>query len=99
MHIPFKFLAHFPGDHLAHPVVSSPVHFLCQFAAFAYYVIDRFVSVSTEPSFAILLSLIYFGFDMIGSYGVVLCYYMRDSVSLLEFFTSALTDGFTLEFE
>ena len=39
MHIPFvgmvkfKFLAHFPVDHLAHPVVSSLVLLLCQFAA------------------------------------------------------------------
>ena len=52
MHIPFvgmvkfKFLAHFPVDHLAHPVVSSLVLLLSQFAAFAYYVIDGFISVT-----------------------------------------------------
>ena len=51
MHIPFvgmvkfKFLAHFPADHLAHPVMSSLVLLLCQFAAFAYYGIDGFISV------------------------------------------------------
>ena len=51
VHIPFvrkvklKFLAHFPVDHLAHPIVSSLVLLLCQFAAFVYYVSDRFVSV------------------------------------------------------
>ena len=49
VHIPFvhlvkfKFLAHFPVDHLAHPVESSLLLLLCEFAAFAYYVIDRFV--------------------------------------------------------
>ena len=65
MHIPFvgmvkfKFLAHFPMDPVAHPVVSSLVLLLCQFAAFAYYVIDRLVSVTTLPTFAILLRLIY----------------------------------------
>ena len=48
-HIPFvsmakfEFLAHFSVDHLAHPVVSSLVLLLCQFAAFTYYVIDGFI--------------------------------------------------------
>ena len=52
LHIPFagmvkyKFLEHFPLDHLAHPIVSSLVILLCQFAAFAYYVIDGFISVT-----------------------------------------------------
>ena len=46
VHIPFvgmvklKFLAHFPVDHFAQAVASSPVLLLCQFAAFAYYVTD-----------------------------------------------------------
>ena len=54
MHIPFvgmvklKFFAHFPGDHLAHPVVSRLVLLLWQFVAFAYYVIDGFISVATD---------------------------------------------------
>ena len=47
--VKFKFLAHFPVDHLAHPVVSSLVLLRCQFAAFAYYVID-----------GLLLSLLFF---------------------------------------
>ena len=38
--VKFKFLA---LDHLAHPVVFSLVLLLCQFAAFAYYVIDGFI--------------------------------------------------------
>ena len=42
----FKFLAHFPVDHLADPAVSSFIFLLCQFAAFAYYVIDGFISVT-----------------------------------------------------
>ena len=44
--VKFKFLAHFPVDHLAHPLVSSLVLLLCQFAASAYYVIDGFISVT-----------------------------------------------------
>ena len=78
VHIPFvcmvkfKFLAHLPVDHLAHPVVSSLVLLLCQFAAFAYYVNDGFISFTAESTFAILLLLIYPCFDMIGSYGDVL---------------------------
>ena len=72
VHIPlvgmvkFKFLVHFPVDHLVHPDMSSLVFLLCQFAAFAYYVIDGFISF-------VLLCLIYPRFDMIGSYGAVLC--------------------------
>ena len=79
VHIPFvgmvkfKFLAHFPVDYLAHPVVSSLVHLLCQFAAFADYVIDGFIIVIAQSAFAILLRLIYPRFNMIGSYGAVLC--------------------------
>ena len=37
--VKFKFLSHPPVDHLGNPVVSSLVLLLCQFAAFAYYVI------------------------------------------------------------
>ena len=43
----FKLLAQFPVDHLAYPVVSSLILSLHKFTAFAYYVIDRFVSVIT----------------------------------------------------
>ena len=80
VHIPFvrmvkfNFLAQFPVDHLAYPVVSSLILIPCYFAAFAN-VIDRFVSITTWPTFAILLRLIFFRFDMVSPYGVVLCYY------------------------
>ena len=68
--VKFKFLEHFPVDHLANPVVSSFVLLLCQFAAFAY-VIDGFISFTTESTFAILLRLIYSRLDMM--YGAVFC--------------------------
>ena len=42
--IKLQFLAQFPVDHLAHPVLPSLIFFLCQFAAFANHVIDRFIS-------------------------------------------------------
>ena len=39
------------------------------------HVIDHFVSITTLPTSAVLLRLIYSSFDMVGSYGVVLsCY-------------------------
>ena len=41
-----NFLHISPVDHLDHPVVSSLVLLLCQFAAFAHYVIDGFISVT-----------------------------------------------------
>ena len=71
--VKFKFLAHFPVDHLARQVVSSLVLLLCKFAASTYYVIGGFISVTAYPTFAVLLRLIYLHLDMIGSYGVVLC--------------------------
>ncbi len=72
-------------DHLSDPVVFRLVLLLCQFAAFAYYVIDGFISVTAESTFAILVRLIYPSFDMIGSYGADLYAIRRDSVSLLKF--------------
>ena len=72
VHIPFlrkiklKFLAQLPVDLLAYLVVFSLIFFLCQFAAFGYYVIDLFIS-------AVLLSLISSCFDLICTYDVVLC--------------------------
>ena len=51
VHIPFvgmvKFLAHHPMYHLADPVVSCLIFLQRSFAAFAYYVIDDFISVIT----------------------------------------------------
>ena len=40
-----KFLPHLV-DHLADPVMSCLILLLCYFAAFAYYVIDGFISVT-----------------------------------------------------
>ena len=44
--VELKFPAHFPVDHLADPVLPRLILLLCQFVAFAYYMIDRFVSVT-----------------------------------------------------
>ena len=44
--VKFKFLAHLPVDHLAHPVASILIFLLFQFAAFAFYAIDGFISVT-----------------------------------------------------
>ena len=45
--IKFKLLARFSMDHLTHPDGSTFIFSLCWFTAFAYNVIDRFVSVTT----------------------------------------------------
>ena len=39
--------------------------FLCLFAAIAYYVIGRFVYITTKPTLAILLGHIYFCFERV----------------------------------
>ena len=96
--VKFKFLAHFPVDQLAHPVMSSLVLLLCQFAAFAYYVIDGFISVTTQSALAILLYLIYPRFDMVGSYGAVLCCHQERFCFSLKC-TPALVGDLSLEVE
>ena len=81
MHIEFvrmvklQFFAQFPVDHPAHLLVSSLVLFLCKFAAFAYHVIDRFVSLTTLPTSAVLLFLICSCFDMVVPYYYYYYYY------------------------
>ena len=72
--VQFQFLAQFPVDHLAHPVVSCLILLLCYLDEFAYHVIDSFVSINTLPSSAVLLSFIYSCFEI-----VIMC-----SVLLLE---------------
>ena len=49
-----QFLAQFPVDHIPHSVLSSPTLFL----HFAYYLIGRFISITTPPTFAILFRII-----------------------------------------
>ena len=93
--VKFQFLSQFPVDNLAHPIVSSLIFFLDEFVAFAYYEIDRFVSITTSP--AVLLRFIYSCFDMIGPYGVVLsCYKLRFSFSLKDkYYYHLLFDSFS----
>ena len=45
--VKFKLLAQFLVDYLPNPVVSTHKLLLCQFAAFAYDGIDRFISITT----------------------------------------------------
>ena len=80
-----KFLAQFLVNHPFNSVVSRLIIFLCYFAAFTYYVIDRFVSITTQLTFANLLLIIYYYFDRVDSYGVVFDAIRRDSVSLISF--------------
>ena len=81
--VKYQFLSLFLLDHLAHVVVCSLIIFLCWFAAFTHYVIDRFISFTTWPTWTVLLSRIYSCFDKVGPYGTVLCCYLsRFSFSL-----------------
>ena len=75
MMVKFMILPQFYVDHPLHQVVSSLILFLRWFAVFANYVINCFVSIITKPSLAILLRIIYFWFNAVGLYGVVLCSY------------------------
>ena len=72
----FQFLAQFQVDYLSNPVVSSSILLFHEFAAFGYYMIDRFISINTLPTFAMFLCLIYFRFNTFGP-DSVLCYYKK----------------------
>ena len=63
--IKFLFLAYFLVNHLSHPVVSSAIFLLCKFSTFAYYMIYGFLSITTKSTFAILLRIIDFRFNII----------------------------------
>ena len=76
--------AQFPVDHLSHPVVPNLVLLLCQFTAFASYVINCLISVSLSPTLNILLHLKSLRFDIIVPY----------IITISEFFTLAITGGF-----
>ena len=87
-HIPFinmvKFLslAQFPVDQISHPVVPCCVILLCYFNAFAYYVINRCISVYIYY----FLRIIDFSLNTIGSYVIILCCYKGRFSFSKEFF-------------
>ena len=101
VHIPFsrvvkfKLLAQFPVDHLLHWVVSSLVFVLCLFTAFAYHVIDCFISITTSSPSDILLRFVYSCFDIVlmALFCVVI---RRDSVFLWGFFFLSHVQVFSL---
>ena len=45
--IKFQFLAQFPVDHISLSVVSGLIFLLCYLAAFVYYAINDFVTITT----------------------------------------------------
>ena len=108
VHIPFlgmvkfKFLAHFLVNHLAHPVVSSLVLLLCQFAASAYYVIDGFISVTCIAYIccfvASYLSTPWYDWVLWRCF-VIIIIIIISSFYTSFFFTPALVGGPLLEFE
>ena len=72
----FQFLPQFTVGYLPNPVVSSHAHFLRQFAAFSYYEIVRFVSIT---NFFLHLSHSRFDRVLIALFRAAI---RRDSVSL-----------------
>ena len=59
----------------------------CYFASLTYFVINRFISVTTKPNLAIL--------DIIGTSDIIIIIILL----LWESFTPALAEGFSQEFE
>ena len=80
--VKFQFLAQFPVGNISHPVFTSLSFFLCSFALFVYHVINRSIIVITYPALAILLRIMNFRCNIIGSYNaVLLCYKKKFSSS------------------
>ena len=63
--VKFKVLAQFTVDDFPYVLVSIFILFLSQLTTFAYYVIDRFISITTKSTSAILLCHVYFCFDIV----------------------------------
>ena len=61
----FQSFAQFFVDNISHRIILSLVLILCKFVAFAYYVINRFISFYAQPTFAIQLRIICFRFNTI----------------------------------
>ena len=78
--VKFKLLAQFPVDHLFHPVESSLTLF-AQIYWIRYYVIDCFVSVTSESISALWLRLVSSCFDIV-LMALLYATIRRDSVSL-----------------
>ena len=81
----FRFLAQFPIDHIPYPVVSTCILSLHEFAVFAFYVIDHFISITN----------ITYNCYFVASYLLIPWYWLvlkalfyavirRDSISLLK---------------
>ena len=83
--IRFQYLAHFPLDHFPYPAAYCLELFLCLFAYFADYEIDRFISITTQSMSALLLRLIYICFNIVGRMVLIYAAIRRDSVSLSSF--------------
>ena len=82
--VKFKLIAHFPENYLPHPIASRLILALLSFAAFAY-VLDRFVSVTIYPIFAILLRLVCSCSDIV-LWALFCAAITRYSVPLLRFY-------------
>ena len=84
--VKFQFLAQFLRACLSHPVVSCLILLFCLVYALAYYGIV-FSSLSPHNQH---LCLNYFRSNIVGLYGVVLCYYQKRFTFSLEVFLSLI---------
>ena len=75
--------------HITFPTHSRLVFYIFfrRFATFVYYVINRLISVTTQPILTILLCVNNFCFNIVGAYGVV-CYYLKEFSFSLKVFLS-----------
>ena len=80
----FKFLPHFPLNHLAHRVVSGLILFLSWFAKYTY-LIDRFISITILTTIGVLLRLIYSCLIWLVLMALFSAAIWSDSISLLRF--------------
>ena len=79
--------------------MSSLLLLLRQFAAFAFYLINRVIFVTTKPILAILLLIINLCFDIVGLYDVDFAIIIIILIIVIIYFFLALGDGFPMECE
>ena len=83
--VKFLFLAQIKIDCLPNPLVLVFVFLLCKFSVFAYYVINCFISITTQLTLTIFVCIINFCLDVISPYDIIFVLLLKDSVSRFKF--------------
>ena len=87
----FESLSQFSVDPLSHSFIPRLVFLLFHLGAFAYYLMNHFISLITSPTFAILLCIVNFVLKELLLWGLFCGSLNRDSVFVYWLHLSAIS--------